>query len=54
MENPDSKFGDVWVSFFLDKIVTLRDTDWERIADKFIVPDSIDHIDHTEIKLKIS
>jgi site-specific DNA-methyltransferase (adenine-specific) len=52
IENPDSKFGDVWVSFFLDKIVTLRDIDWERIADKFIVPDPIANIDHTEIKFK--
>jgi site-specific DNA-methyltransferase (adenine-specific) len=52
MENPDSKFGDVWVSFFLDKIVTLRDIDWERIKDGFIIPEPITNIDHTEIKFK--
>jgi site-specific DNA-methyltransferase (adenine-specific) len=52
MESSDSKFGDVWVRFFSGKIVTLRDIDWERIADKFIVPDPIAHIDHTEIKFK--
>jgi len=52
MESSDSKFGDVWVRFFSGKIVTLQDIDWERIADKFIVPDPIAHIDYTEVKFK--
>jgi len=52
MENPDSKIGDTWVSFYLDGIVTIRDLDWEKLAQNYIIPEPIAHIDHTPIKSK--
>lgn len=51
-EEPNSKIGDVWVSFFLDGIVTLRDIDWEKLAQGYVIPEPIEHIDHTAIVAK--
>ena len=51
-EEPNSKIGDVWVSFFLNGIVTLRNIDWEKLAQSYIIPDPIEHIDHTAIIAK--
>ena len=51
-ENVESKFGEAWVSIFLGKIVTLRDVDWVKISEKFIIPEAITDIDHTEIMLR--
>jgi len=52
MEKSDSKIDDVWVGFFLDKIITIRDIDWEKIAPSFIIPEMITDIDHKEIMSK--
>lgn len=51
-EKPNSKLGDCWVSFYLDKIVTLRDCDWEKLKDHFFIPSKPEEIDHTPIVLK--
>ncbi len=48
-EKPDSKLGNVWVSFFLDEIVTIRDLDWAALAPYYIIPEPIESIDHTAI-----
>lgn len=51
-EKPNSKLGDCWVSFYLDKVVTLRDCDWEQLKDHFFIPSKPEEIDHTPIVLK--
>jgi site-specific DNA-methyltransferase (adenine-specific) len=51
-ESPNSRIGEVWVSYFLDGIVTLRDKDWDRISQHYIIPDQIEQIDYIEITLK--
>ena len=47
----DSKIGDTWVSFFLRKVATLRDIDWDIIEPYFIIPEDRKQIDVTEIEL---
>lgn len=51
-EEPNSKIGNVWVSFFLDKIATLRDIDWEELSQYYVIPEPIEDIDHTAIVAK--
>jgi site-specific DNA-methyltransferase (adenine-specific) len=51
-EKPNSKLGDCWVSFYLDKIVTLRDCDWEKLKDYFFIPNKPEEIDQIPIVLK--
>jgi site-specific DNA-methyltransferase (adenine-specific) len=51
-EEPISKIGNIWVSFFLDKIVTLRDIDWKDLEQHYVIPETIEDIDHTAIVLK--
>jgi len=51
-ESSSSKVGDVWVSFYLDKIVTIRNTDWVKLARYFLIPENIKDIDFTKIKFK--
>jgi len=51
-ELPNSKVGDVWVSFYLDKIVTIRNIDWAELARYFLIPENIKEIDFTNIKFK--
>jgi len=50
-EMPNSRIGNVWVSFYLDEIVTIRDNDWEKIKPYFAIPDNIKEIDFIKIKL---
>jgi site-specific DNA-methyltransferase (adenine-specific) len=47
-----SKLGDSYVSFHLDKILTLRDKDWENLKEYFVIPTKIEEIDKKEIILK--
>ena len=47
-----SKLGDSFVSFHLDKILTLRDCDWDNLKEYFIIPNKIEEIDKKEIILK--
>jgi site-specific DNA-methyltransferase (adenine-specific) len=51
-EEPNSKVGQFWVSFYLDKIVTIRNTDWEFIKDFFYVPPKAEEIDKQPIILQ--
>jgi len=51
-ELPNSKVGDVWVSFYLDEIVTIRNIDWVKLARYFLIPENIKDIDFTKIKFK--
>ena len=42
----NSKIGDFWVSFYLNKIVTIRDKDWnEGLKDYFEIPEPIKNIE---------
>ena len=51
-ESFKSKIGDVWVSFYLDEIVTIRDRDWIKLSQYFLVPENIKEIDFTKIRLE--
>lgn len=48
-EKSDSKIDDVWISFYLDEIVTLRDTDWIKLSKYYIIPESTEDIDHVSV-----
>ena len=50
-EMSDSKLGDAWVSFFLRKVATLRNIDWDIVVPYFIIPEDRKQIDVTEIEL---
>lgn len=50
-ESSNSKIGDIWVSFYLDKIATIRDIDWEKLVQFFLIPENIKDIDFKKIKL---
>ena len=50
-ESEDSKLGSVWVSYFLDEIVTLRNDDWPKVAQYYVIPEFMRDIDHTKIFL---
>jgi len=52
-EFPTSKVGDVWVSFYLDEIVTIRDKDWIKLASYFLIPENIKDIDFKKIRFDI-
>lgn len=49
MEKSNSKIGDIWISFFIDNIVTLRDKDWPQIKEHYIVPENRKIIDYQKI-----
>jgi len=51
-EDAASKLGGCWVSFYLKKVVTLRDMDWECLQDFFFLPDAVGKIDSAPITLK--
>ena len=47
-----SRVGNVWVSFHLDEIITIRDKDWEALQPAFDTPKSAKAIDSMKISLK--
>jgi len=47
----DSKVDNIWVSFYLGEIVTVRDKDWEKIGGYFVIPEQIKEIEYQRIKL---
>lgn len=49
MEMSNSKIDDIWVSFFIDNVVTLRNIDWQKISNQYHLPFSNREIDHTKI-----
>lgn len=52
-ESPISKIGDVWVSFYLNEIVTIRDKDWPKLSPCFSIPDNAKDIDFEKIRLSL-
>jgi len=42
---PVSQLAGAWVSIYLDKLVTIRDRDWEALKDHFLIPQPIERID---------
>ena len=53
-ELPNSKVGDVWVSFYLKEVVTIRDKDWNKLLEYFSIPKNIKEIDFKKIKFNKS
>ncbi len=47
-----SKIGNIWISYYLDKIITLRNNDWEKLQAHFYIPKDIKEIDKVPIILK--
>ena len=51
-EKSNSKIGDIWVSWFLDGLTTIRDKDWEELSQHYFIPVPRNNIDHTTIRLR--
>lgn len=51
-EEPNSKIGDFWVSFYLDNVVTIRDKDWDGLKNHYYIPQKSEDIDKQPIVLK--
>lgn len=51
-ESANSRIGEVWVSFHLEEVVTIREQDWEALSKNYYMPESPTAIDHTKIVLK--
>ena len=51
-ERLTSKIGSVWVSFYLDGLATIRNTDWPELENHFIIPENIKDIDFVKIELR--
>ena len=49
---PNYKLGDSWVSFYLKDIITIRNNDWDKIKEFFIVPKPMKTIDYKKTVLK--
>ncbi|MCD6223543.1 MAG: hypothetical protein J7J73_01395 [Deltaproteobacteria bacterium] len=49
-ESSNSKVGNIWISFYLDEIATIRDIDWIELAQFFSIPKNIKDIDSMKIK----
>jgi site-specific DNA-methyltransferase (adenine-specific) len=48
-ESTSSKIGDVWVSLYLCKVITIRDIDWIKLEQYFLIPEDIKDIDFVKI-----
>jgi site-specific DNA-methyltransferase (adenine-specific) len=49
---PDYKLGDIWVSFYLNKVVTIRNKDWLNLMKYFDIPVVAKNVDFEKTKLK--
>jgi len=49
-ESSISKVADVWISFYLNEILTIRDKDWMKLAPYFLISENIKNIDFEKIK----
>ncbi|NPA67138.1 MAG: hypothetical protein GXO50_00865, partial [Chlorobi bacterium] len=49
---PNYKLGESWVSFYLNDIITIRNNDWEKLKEYFIIPEPMKTIDFNKTKLK--
>ena len=54
VENTQTNFkiGEIWVSFYLKNIVTIRHKDWDILKDYFIIPKIMKTIDYKKTVLK--
>ena len=50
-ESSNSKVGDIWVSFYLNEIVTIRDKDWNMLLKNFCVPNNVKDVDFVKSQL---
>ena len=50
-EKANSKIGNIWVSFYLGKIDTIRDKDWNELKNHFYISYPIKKIEYEKIKL---
>ena len=48
---PNYKLGNIWVSFYLSDVVTIRNKDWLTISEYFNVPEPMKTIDYAKTKL---
>ncbi|MBU1487392.1 site-specific DNA-methyltransferase [bacterium] len=48
-ESPNSKIGDVWTSFYLNEVATIRDIDWIKLEQYFLIPENIKSIDFAKV-----
>ena len=48
------KIDDIWLSFYLEKIITIRHQDWEKLQDYFVIPEPARIVDYEVAKLKKS
>ncbi len=46
------KLGEYYVSFYLNKVITIRNKDWENISEYFNIPEPMRAIDFAKTKLK--
>jgi site-specific DNA-methyltransferase (adenine-specific) len=51
-EKGESRLGNVWVSFFLKEIITIRDKDWPELSAFYELPYSNKKIDYLKIDFK--
>ncbi len=49
-ELPNSKIGDVWVSFHRGEIITIADKDWDSLKSFFLIPEDMKRIDFEKIR----
>lgn len=54
IESPGSNINGIWVSCYLKEIATIRNCDWDKLSEHFIIPENMKEIDFTKIKLKES
>jgi len=50
-ESSDSKICKIWVSFYLDEIVTIRDIDWNDLRKHYSLPVHARDVDFKKIRL---
>ena len=50
-EKSNSKIDDIWVSIYLNEIVTIRNNDWNLLKKYFVIPDNVKLIDYLKIKV---
>ena len=50
--SPISKLGNSWVSFYLNNVITIRDTDWEQLKSHYVIPKVARDIESKRIILK--
>lgn len=50
-EKANSKIGNIWVSFYLGKIDTIRDKDWNELKNHFYISYPIKKVEYEKIKL---